>query len=87
MREHGLDVTFFSPNELAERYTLRPAELDHALGVFGGQGVDSIAIEEFVEGHEGFYDTLAIGGKTVHDFASHYFPNVLDAMRTRWIRR
>src|SRR3954447_6961059 len=25
-------------------------ELDHALGHFGGQGVDSIAVEEFVEG-------------------------------------
>src|SRR5689334_13503150 len=34
------------------------SELDEALGVFGGQGVDSIAVEEFVEGHEGFYDTI-----------------------------
>src|SRR5246127_4786885 len=38
------------------------AGLEHALGVFGGQGVDSIAVEEFVEGHEGFYDTIAING-------------------------
>ncbi|GAB5376915.1 MAG: ATP-grasp domain-containing protein [Acuticoccus sp.] len=44
-----------------------------------------VAIEEFVEGHEGFYDTLTIEGRTVHDFASHYYPNVLEAMRTRWI--
>jgi D-alanine-D-alanine ligase-like ATP-grasp enzyme len=28
--------------------------LEHALGTFGGQGVDSIAVEEFIEGHEGF---------------------------------
>src|SRR5213078_3787497 len=32
-----------------------PASLEHALGLFGGQGVESIAVEEFVEGHEGFY--------------------------------
>jgi formate-dependent phosphoribosylglycinamide formyltransferase (GAR transformylase) len=43
------------------------------------------AIEEFIEGHEGFYDTLAVNGHAAHDFISHYFPNVLDAMRTRWI--
>ena len=62
-----------------------PSELQRALGDFGGQGVDSIAVEEFVEGHEGFYDTLAINGHVAHDFVSHYYPNVLEAMRTRWI--
>jgi formate-dependent phosphoribosylglycinamide formyltransferase (GAR transformylase) len=61
------------------------SELDHALGVFGGQGVESIAVEEFVEGHEGFYDTIAVNGQVALDFVSHYFPNVLEAMRTRWI--
>lgn len=61
------------------------ADLDRALGLFGGQGADSIAIEEFVEGHEGFYDTVSIDGRAALDFASHYYPNVLEAMRTRWI--
>ena len=45
----------------------------------------SVAAEEFIEGHEGFCDTLAIGGEPVHEFISHYYPNVLEAMRTRWI--
>jgi formate-dependent phosphoribosylglycinamide formyltransferase (GAR transformylase) len=62
-----------------------PAGLDQALGVFGEQGVDSIAVEEFVEGHEGFYDTIAIDGQVAMDFVSHYYPTVLEAMRTRWI--
>jgi formate-dependent phosphoribosylglycinamide formyltransferase (GAR transformylase) len=61
------------------------AGLAHALGVFGGQGVESIAVEEFIEGHEGFYDTIAVNGQVALDFVSHYYPNVLDAMRTRWI--
>jgi hypothetical protein len=61
------------------------AELDAALGMFGGQQVDSIAVEEFVEGHEGFYDTLSLEGAPALDFVCHYFPNVLEAMRTRWI--
>jgi formate-dependent phosphoribosylglycinamide formyltransferase (GAR transformylase) len=60
-------------------------QLEAALGIFGAQGAESIAMEEFVEGHEGFYDTLSIDGHAVHDFVSHYFPNVLEAMRTRWI--
>ncbi len=61
------------------------AGLDEALGRFGGQGVESIAVEEFVEGHEGFYDTVSIDGHASLDFVSHYYPNVLEAMRTRWI--
>lgn len=44
-----------------------------------------IAIEEFIEGHEGFYDTLTVNGEIAHDFISHYYPNVLEAMRHRWI--
>ena len=59
------------------------SELDTALGSFGG--AKSIAVEEFIEGHEGFYDTLTIDGKVAHDFACHYYPNVLESMRTRWI--
>jgi carbamoylphosphate synthase large subunit len=60
-------------------------ELDAALGRFGGQGVASIAVEEFVEGHEGFYDTVSVDGQAALDFVSHYYPNVLEAMRARWI--
>ena len=44
-----------------------------------------IAIEEFLTGHEGFYDTMTIDGKVAMDFATHYYPGVLEAMRTRWI--
>jgi carbamoylphosphate synthase large subunit len=41
--------------------------------------------EEFITGHEGFYDTLTVGGQVVFESVSHYYPNVLEAMRTRWI--
>ncbi|MDP2957563.1 MAG: hypothetical protein Q8N53_14150 [Longimicrobiales bacterium] len=47
----------------------------------GGQ----VAVEEFIEGHEAFYDTITIGGSVAHEFITHYFPNVLEAMRARWI--
>jgi hypothetical protein len=61
------------------------AELAAALRESGvGQG-NSVALEEFIEGHEGFYDTMCIGGEVLHEFVSHYYPNVLEAMRTRWI--
>ena len=60
-------------------------ELAAALGRFGAEGATSIAVEEFVEGHEGFYDTLSINGEPDFEFVSHYYPNVLEAMRTRWI--
>ncbi|HEX2688678.1 MAG TPA: hypothetical protein VHN14_18780, partial [Kofleriaceae bacterium] len=59
------------------------AELDAALAGF--ESAQGIAVEEFIEGHEGFYDTLTIDGTVAHDFVTHYYPNVLEAMRTRWI--
>jgi formate-dependent phosphoribosylglycinamide formyltransferase (GAR transformylase) len=60
-------------------------ELDAALQAFGAEGASSVAIEEFVEGHEGFYDTLSINGGAAYGFVCHYYPGVLEAMRTRWI--
>ncbi len=50
-----------------------------------GQHGRTAAIEEFIEGHEGFFDTLTLNGKVIHEFVCHYYPNVLEAMRTRWI--
>jgi hypothetical protein len=44
-----------------------------------------VAVEEMNEGHEGFFDTLSIDGRIAHAFISHYYPGVLEAMRTRWI--
>lgn len=61
------------------------AELAAALRALGVDRGRSVAVEEFIEGHEGFFDTLALRGEVVHEFATHYYPNVLEAMRTRWI--
>jgi len=60
-------------------------EFENALRASGLAEGKPTAVEEFIEGHEGFYDTLSIGGRVVHEFVSHYYPNVLEAMRTRWI--
>jgi carbamoylphosphate synthase large subunit len=60
-------------------------ELAQAIVATGVSRGARVAVEEFIEGHEGFYDTITIGGKVVHEFACHYYPNVLEAMRTRWI--
>ena len=60
-------------------------QLVEALRSFGVGAGRSVAVEEFIEGHEGFYDTITIGGRVVHEFVTHYYPNVLEAMRTRWI--
>ena len=52
---------------------------------FGGKGVESIAVEEFVEGTRASTTPSPIDGHAALDFVSHYYPNVLEAMRTRWI--
>jgi formate-dependent phosphoribosylglycinamide formyltransferase (GAR transformylase) len=62
-----------------------PNELEHALREYRVDRGANVAVEEFIEGHEGFYDTITIGGRVVHEFATHYYPNVLEAMRARWI--
>jgi formate-dependent phosphoribosylglycinamide formyltransferase (GAR transformylase) len=60
-------------------------ELRAALeGAGVGRGAE-VAVEEFIQGHEAFYDTITIGGRVAHEFITHYYPNVLEAMRTRWI--
>lgn len=61
------------------------AEMEAAMPGLGFQYGNSVAVEEFIEGHEGFYDTISVGGRVALEFASHYYPNVLEAMRTRWI--
>lgn len=61
------------------------AELENAIEESHlGRGA-SVAVEEFIEGHEGFFDTICVDGEIMHSFITHYFPNVLEGMRTRWI--
>ncbi|HLU39058.1 MAG TPA: ATP-grasp domain-containing protein, partial [Planctomycetota bacterium] len=44
-----------------------------------------VAVEEFVDGHEGFYDTITDARGVRTDFAAHYFPGCLEAAQQRWI--
>lgn len=61
------------------------AELERVIVESGLAGGNAVAIEEFIEGHEGFLDTLTVNGEVTHEFITHYYPNVLEAMRERWI--
>ncbi len=72
----GASGTYRAANAEELEVAIRDSHVDRGAGV---------AVEEFIEGHEGFYDTLCVEGQVVADFACHYFPNVLEAMRTRWI--
>ncbi len=60
-------------------------ELERMIEASGLAAGHEVAVEEFVEGHEGFIDTLTVRGEVGHEFITHYYPNVLEAMRTRWI--
>ncbi|MGB5719121.1 MAG: ATP-grasp domain-containing protein, partial [Woeseiaceae bacterium] len=59
--------------------------LERVIGESGLADGQEVAIEEFIEGHEGYIDTLTIDGNVRHEFITHYYPNVLEAMRERWI--
>jgi biotin carboxylase len=60
-----------------------PAELERAARALGIHRGKEAAVEEFVEGHEGFYDTLCRDGEVLHEFISHYYPPVLQALGDR----
>lgn len=60
------------------------ASLEEAIRDCGLDRGAPAAVEEFIEGHEGFFDTLSIEGQPVYEFICHYYPNVLPAMRNRW---
>ncbi len=85
---HGYPVVLKPKDGAGAAATYRADDdesLQRALDEIGGSGALTIAVEEFVSGHEGFYDTLTVGGEVVYEFISHYYPNVLEAMRTRWV--
>lgn len=64
----------------------RDSDLERALHETGlHRGAGYFTMEQFVEGHEGFFDTLTCNGEVVFEAVTHYYPNVLEAMRTRWI--
>ncbi|MFT4622190.1 MAG: carbamoylphosphate synthase large subunit [Myxococcota bacterium] len=62
------------------------AELRRAIAETGlDQRTAFFTAEEFVLGHEGYFDTLTVDGRVVFEAVTHYYPNVLEAMRERWI--
>jgi carbamoylphosphate synthase large subunit len=60
-------------------------QLENVIQASGLADGHAVAMEEFIEGHEGYIDTLTIDGEVAHEFITHYYPNVLVAMRERWI--
>jgi biotin carboxylase len=60
-------------------------ELERALQQLAPTAQKPIALQEFIEGHEGFFDTMCDASGVRHEFASHYFPGCLEAAQHRWI--
>ncbi|MCB9899367.1 MAG: ATP-grasp domain-containing protein [Planctomycetes bacterium] len=88
VREVGYPVILKPRDAAGAAGTFRCAndeELERAIVEAGVDRGMPTAVEEFIEGHEGFYDTLSLDGEVVHEFVSHYYPNVLEGMRERWI--
>ena len=73
----GASATYRIDDEAQLQAALRETGLD--------QHKRHFTMEEFISGHEGFYDTITCNGEVVFEAVSHYYPNVLEAMRTRWI--
>lgn len=75
--EHGYPVILKPRDAAGASGTYRAnndAELEQVAVECGLANGAPAALEAFVEGHEGFYDTLTVNGEIRHDFISHYYP-------------
>ncbi|MBP9143285.1 MAG: ATP-grasp domain-containing protein [Thermoanaerobaculia bacterium] len=85
---HGLPLILKPIAGLGSQKTFRVdsvAELERAARSLGVHQGEAAAVEEFVAGHEGFYDTISIAGEPRLEFISHYYPSVLEALSNRAI--
>jgi hypothetical protein len=85
---HGLPLILKPIAGLGSQKTFRVdnvGELERAAKALGVDRGEAAAVEEFIEGHEGFYDTLSIDGEPSLEFISHYYPSVLEALGNRAI--
>ncbi|MGB5707931.1 MAG: ATP-grasp domain-containing protein [Arenicellales bacterium] len=84
----GYPLIIKPPSGAGAAGTFRVHDARHLETVIKESGLaqgHAVAVEEFIEGHEGYIDTLSIGGEVQQEFITHYYPNVLEAMRERWI--
>jgi len=58
-------------------------ELDRILP--GLRGVHEVSVEEFVQGRDMTFDTLAVDGEIVHENVATYIPRALDMKDNEWI--
>ncbi|MDZ4774390.1 MAG: ATP-grasp domain-containing protein [Planctomycetota bacterium] len=61
------------------------AELEKALDKLKPTARRALIVEEFIDGHEGFYDTITAAGSIAHRFIGHYYPGCLAALQDRAI--
>jgi carbamoylphosphate synthase large subunit len=84
----GYPIIIKPPDGAGASATYRVADderLEQVIRECGLAAGHAVAVEEFIEGHEGYLDTLTVNGEVGHEFITHYYPNVLTAMRERWI--
>lgn len=84
--QHGFPLIVKPRAGFGSLHTHKPesaADLDRLIPTLGLGDGRSVAVEEFVDGHEGFYDTIMLDGAVGHEFVSHYYPGCLEATVNR----
>jgi hypothetical protein len=61
------------------------AEFEKALDQLKPTKERALIVEEFIDGHEGFYDTITAKDGIAHRFIGHYYPGCLAALQDRAI--
>lgn len=88
-REVGFPMVLKPPAGMGAKATFRVRSLDELRSAVHGMGASKnnpVLAEEFLQGKEGSFDTVTIGGVPRVASISHYLPTPLEVLENPWIQ-
>jgi formate-dependent phosphoribosylglycinamide formyltransferase (GAR transformylase) len=88
-REVGFPMVLKPPAGMGAKATFRVRSLDELRSAVGGMGASRehpVLAEEFLQGKEGSFDTITLGGVPQIASISHYVPTPLEVLENPWIQ-
>jgi len=88
-REVGFPMVLKPPAGMGAKATFRVRSMDELAAAISGMRAskdDPVLAEEFLQGKEGSFDTITIGGSIEGYSISHYVPTPLEVLENPWIQ-
>jgi biotin carboxylase len=88
-KDVGFPLVLKPPAGMGAKATFRVSDDEELLAAVTGMGASTgnpVLAEEFLQGEEGSYDTITIGGKPRLVSLSHYLPTPLEVLENPWVQ-